>query len=263
MTEKPMLTRRALLSGLSIGGAGAVSGLCFSVPALSETPTSKDIAAARQLEGSCRLLPEAVEGPFYFDPDMERSDIRDGRPGLALSLILKIIDGATCSPIEKARVDVWHADARGVYSGYGGQGDDRQLSAKGESYLRGTQFSAADGLVRFTTIYPGWYPGRTPHIHVKVFLDEKTVLTGQIYFPDEMSGRVYQRKAPYSKRPVADTSNKTDWLFNQATKEGGGIVMNVEEKETGIVASLVIAVDKAGRSQAGGLKGWWDRLFKS
>lgn len=259
------ITRRAMVTwslfGLGAGSAGIVSGLCLPHSAFGADPKPVDIAAAKQIEGACRLLPEAVEGPYYFDPKLVRQDIRDGRQGREISLVLKVIDGTSCQPLEDVRVDVWHADARGVYSGYDSQGDKRDISAKGEDYLRGTQMSQADGVVRFTTIYPGWYPGRTPHIHVKLFLDNMTLLTGQIYFPDELSQRIYSSFEPYIKRPVSDTRNSNDWLFQSATKEGGGIVMTVDSDEDALVASLVIAVDKTGQ-RAGALRSWWRRLFQ-
>lgn len=258
MRTKTEITRRRLLQSLGLGGAGAVSGLCLPQSALADPVKPRDIAAATQIEGACRLLPEAVEGPFYFDPELLRRDIRDGKDGQKIELVLKIVDGASCEPIPGARVDIWHADARGVYSGYDGQGDQRETSAKGETYLRGTQFSETDGLVRFTSIYPGWYPGRTPHIHVKIFIDDKTVLTGQAYFPTDLSNRIYKTIAPYNQRPVADTDNKNDWLFNKAISEGGGIVMTAESKTDAerdeLIVSLVIAVDKTGQAAGGGIR---------
>jgi len=73
-------------------------------------------------------------------------------------------------------------------------------SSEGETFLRGTQFTDADGAVCFTTIYPGWYPGRTPHIHFKVILDDKDLVTGQLYFPDTISERIYATVSPYRER---------------------------------------------------------------
>ena len=201
------------------------------------------------------LWPHAVEGPYYFDPKLVRPDIAEGRAGLPVKLSLKVIEFGSCQPLPNARVDVWHADAGGVYSGYGGQGDKHDISAKGLTYLRGTQMTDANGMAIFSTIYPGWYPGRTPHIHVKAFLGETSVVTGQIYFPDDVSARVYRDEKPYSARPVPDTTNATDGIFRDGRKEGGGTVFAVTQSNGLLQAALVIAVDPTGKA-AESQQGW-------
>lgn len=249
-------TRRRILGALAIGAAGAPVDIGLG-RAGSVNPTP-----SQQMPGTCVLFPQAVEGPYYFDPKLVRADITEARPGLPLKLVLKFMDNGSCTPIAAVRVDVWHCDAGGVYSGYAGQGDDRSASTEGQHYLRGTQSTDANGLVAFNTIYPGWYPGRTPHIHVKAFLDEKTVLTGQIYFPDDMSLRVYKSHAPYNTRPVPDTTNTRDFIFREGEKDGGGIILAMEEAEAGVTGTLLIAVDHSGEAarRAGG---FWRRLFGS
>lgn len=243
MTTK--LSRRRLLGGLLLGGAG--TGMFSATGTAAERSST---APAAQAQGSCLLFPEAVEGPYYFDPNTVRKDITEGRPGHPMRLALKVIEHGTCRPIPSARVDVWHADARGVYSGYPAQGDARNISAKGKTYLRGTQISDSNGEATFDTIYPGWYPGRTPHIHLKVFLDEKTLVTSQAYFPDELSARIYKEKEPYAERPLADTSNRQDFIFLSGLKAGGGIVLAVEDEAEKLTASLLLAVDRSGISRA-------------
>jgi protocatechuate 3,4-dioxygenase beta subunit len=192
-------------------------------------------------------------GPFYFDPRLVRPDITEGRPGMPLELRMRVLDGTTCKPLPGARVDIWHADARGIYSGYDGQGDDGRTSAVGETYLRGAQTTGADGVVTFRTVYPGWYPGRTPHIHIKVFLDKRTVLAGQAYFPDGLSARIYRERAPYNVRPVADTVNAGDFLFRSGGKEDGGAVLAITEATDIVTASLDITI---GRAPPAGIRGW-------
>ena len=199
----PTLSRRDALRGLSLGTAGNVL-----MPGASHAETTP--AAAAQTPGVCVLFPQAVEGPFYFDPKLVRADITEGRPGAPVRLALRVIESGACAPIANARVDVWHADASGVYSGYDGQGANRDVSTKGTTYLRGTQITDADGRVMFTTVYPGWYPGRTPHIHVKVFLDAASLVTGQVYFPDDVSMQIYSEREPYKARHIADTTNASD-----------------------------------------------------
>jgi protocatechuate 3,4-dioxygenase beta subunit len=243
------LSRRQALGGLAAGACTAP--VAAALPAMAETAP----AAAEQPVGVCRLFPQAVEGPYYFDPGLVRSDIAEGRPGLPLHLALRLIDAGNCQPLPDVRVDVWHADARGIYSGYARQGDNRDISSKGERYLRGTQMSDGEGRVSFRTVYPGWYPGRTPHIHFKAFLDKRDLVTGQIYFEDALSARVYRERAPYNARPVADTTNANDFIFRDGVREGGGTVFAVAEEPDRLVASLVIAVDRTGAA-ARRARGW-------
>src|ERR1700748_1057872 len=76
----------------------------------------------RRLRDVCFLTPQSIEGPFYLDPRLGRAEIAGGRAGAPLRVDLRVIDGATCKPSERARVDIWHADSKGIYSGYEGQG---------------------------------------------------------------------------------------------------------------------------------------------
>jgi len=219
------------------------------------------LAAADQPPGQCRLFPQAVEGPFYFDPKLVRSDISDGRPGMPLRLELRIIETATCAAIPNARVDVWHADAEGLYSGYAGQGAGRSVSTKGERFLRGTQMTDADGVVRFQSVYPGWYPGRAPHIHVKLFVGEKRVATAQVYFPDEFSARIYTTYEPYKLRSIADTTNDEDGIFRSGERDGGGTVLAVNQDGETVVAALLIGVDRTGQAAEHAERGIFRRML--
>ncbi len=222
------ITRRKALSLLAITVGGAVV-----------LPRSAFAQNATLITGAdvCLLAPETTEGPFYFDPALVRRDITEGRPGLPTLVRLQVVD-ATCTPIAGARVDIWHCDAEGVYSGYAGQpGGD----ARGETFMRGTQVAGADGVVEFETIYPGWYGGRTPHIHFKILLDERSALTGQLFFPDEVSERVYATP-PYAGRGQADTTNATDGIARRA---GAAAMALVEELPERYEAAMIIGVDPA------------------
>ena len=107
------------------------------------------------------LSPEQTEGPYYIDGEKLRRDITEGRPGVPLLLRLRVVDASTCKPIKGAAVDIWHCDALGVYSGFGSGSGNR-------TFMRGIQKTDATGLARFRSVWPGWYQGRTVHIHVKV-----------------------------------------------------------------------------------------------
>jgi protocatechuate 3,4-dioxygenase beta subunit len=182
----------------------------------SEPPRSSagELAARFDDAARCTRTAEETEGPFYFEVDRVRSDIREGRDGAPLRLGVRVRDLSNgCEPIPNAVVDVWHCDATGSYS------------EPGATYLRGLQVANRDGIVEFTTIYPGWYPGRTVHIHAKVHLDKQTVLTTQFYFDDAFTDRVFSLE-PYAGDTGRDALNDSDPLFEKAlelslSKEGG------------------------------------------
>ena len=177
MLRSPVLSRRAAFAALSVPAVSALASAARAAP-LGDASGFRDV---------CFLTPQSIEGPFYLDPRLVRAQIAEGRTGVPLRVDLRVIDGATCKPSERARVDIWHADAQGIYSGYQGQGDKQDISTVGQKFLRGTQFTNGEGAVRFETIYPGWYTGRATHIHFKVLLDDRNVLTGQMYFPDAVN----------------------------------------------------------------------------
>jgi protocatechuate 3,4-dioxygenase beta subunit len=113
--------------------------------------------------------------------------------------------------------------------------------------LRGTQFTDDGGAVRFDTIYPGWYPGRTPHIHFKVILDDKDLVAGQLYFPDAVSERVYATHSPYRERKQErDTVNATDFIFLE--QRGADTLADIKEADGSYRAALVIGINRAGRA---------------
>lgn len=159
---------------------------------------------------SCVLTPEQTEGPYYLPNEKLRRDITEGRPGVPLFLRLTVVDASTCKPVKGAAVDIWHADALGVYSGFGSGSGNR-------TFMRGIQKTDANGLARFRTVYPGWYQGRTVHIHVKVHVAGNVLHTGQLYFPDSLTDRVF-RRPPYNRRGNRTTRNANDFVFANGGK---------------------------------------------
>jgi protocatechuate 3,4-dioxygenase beta subunit len=157
-----------------------------------------------------------TEGPYYFDVDSIRRDIREDREGTDLRLLIRVQDAEACTPIESAVVEIWHCDAGGLYSGFelasqGGVGGSGPTDE--ETYLRGAQVTNSDGQVEFLTVYPGWYRGRTVHIHFKVHLDSSTALTSQLFFDEEVTTQAYERE-PYRARTGQDTFNDNDGIFD-------------------------------------------------
>jgi len=198
------LNRRQALAGLGSVSLGALLAACNSDNDDVDTArveTSEGTTSDFDGAATCTQTAEQTEGPFYFDVDRIRSDIREDRKGVKLRLGVRVRDAAECQPIQNAVVDVWHCDARGSYS------------EPGETYLRGAQVTNREGVVEFTTVYPGWYPGRTVHIHAKVHIDKQTVLTTQFYFDDAFNAQVFER-APYASGSGRDASNDVDPLYD-------------------------------------------------
>jgi protocatechuate 3,4-dioxygenase beta subunit len=227
--EDTRLTRRASLLKLGglLAGAGAVGGL--------EAAEDAGAGPAGVSSGlvSCVLAPEQTEGPFWLDDQKVRRDITEGKPGVPLTLRLTVVDVSSCRPIRRALVDVWHCDAAGAYSGVQGAGD--------ATFLRGIQRADAKGVAVFTTVYPGWYPGRTVHIHVKVSLGGNVVHTGQLYFPDGVTDAVY-RRAPYSSRPNRTTRNAADSIYRNGGRRS---TLKLTRSGSGYIGSITMGLQRA------------------
>jgi len=225
------LTRRGSL--VRLGGllAGAIGGAGLKV----ETSEGAGPAAVASGALSCVLTPEQTEGPYYTANEALRRNITEGRPGIPLLLRAFVVNASTCRPIKSAAVDVWHADAGGVYSGFGS-------GAASRTFMRGIQRTNAKGLALFRTVYPGWYQGRTVHIHVKVRLGGNVVHTGQLYFPDTVTDAVYRNK-PYSSRPNRDVRNASDSIFRNG---GSKSLMSVKKNSSGMyVARIMMGVHRS------------------
>ena len=186
---------------------------------MSPEPVSEPLARMLSDCTTARLWAEQDEGPYHRDAQPLRRTIVEDRDGAALQLGIRLAysDG---TPVEQATVEVWQCDALGRYSGFPPPDDSTVVTAadapRGEylpdqTFLRGRQSTDTAGIVEFHTIYPGWYPGRTVHIHLMVH-DGAQTFTSQLYFPDELSDRVLSLP-PYSQRPGRDTTNDTDEIF--------------------------------------------------
>jgi protocatechuate 3,4-dioxygenase beta subunit len=258
LSRQRVTRRRALALGgaVSLGGLlAACGGSEGDAPAnrgaetgasTSNTPPPANSSVEELLAKApnCTMAPEQTQGPYWFDVDSIRDDIREKRPGARLDLALRVQDLSACkeggdrAPVRNAVVELWHCDAGGVYSGFesgstggpggpppGGSGEtsdgsysvgDQEATPSDDStFLRGAQPTGRDGIARFTTIYPGWYPGRTVHIHVKVHVDKETVLTSQIYFDEKVNAKVFT-SSPYDERSGRETLNDGDSLYDES-----------------------------------------------
>jgi protocatechuate 3,4-dioxygenase beta subunit len=221
------ITRRGALFGLGGLFAAAASG-AWKSDALGSSEGPAGVASG---EVTCVLAPEQTEGPYYVSNARVRRNISEGRAGRALMLRLRVVDASTCKPIKGASVDVWHSDAAGAYSGVQGNSG---------TFMRGVQRTDANGYAIFRTVYPGWYRGRTVHIHVKVHVGGNVLHTGQLYFPDAVTDAVY-RKAPYSRRGRRSTRNANDFVYRNGGKRS---LLSLRKNSTGYMGSITMGVQR-------------------
>lgn len=224
MSDRPIdgTMRRREMVALSAGGLASL--------ALQACGGGSDSAGTRPrgtaVKPDCVLTPEQEEGPFYIDLARVRRNLVEDRTGVPLALALTVVDAQTCSPIRDAAVDIWHCDALGTYSGEPSEGSE------GSSYLRGVQLTDGNGLAEFETIYPGQYPGRTTHIHLKVrtggrreggaYSGGNVSHTGQLFASDRRDTEVFAL-APYDRNPAPITARDADAIF--ATQGGSSAVL--------------------------------------
>lgn len=201
-------------------------------------------AAEASLPG-CIVRPELTEGPFFVDEMLNRSDIRtdpatdavsEGTP-LTLNFKVSQIASGACVPLAGAMVDIWHCDAAGRYS------DVSANDTVGQKFLRGFQTTDASGNATFQTIYPGWYPGRTVHIHFKIRADNEAgqgqEFTSQLFFDEALTDKVYTA-APYASRGARSTQNSDDGIFQGSS---GLLTLNVSEAAAGYNSTFDVALD--------------------
>lgn len=184
----------------------------------------------------CIISPEQTEGPYFVDEKLNRSDIRldpaDGKikDGVPLQLTLRVsgVRNTSCTLVAGAIVNIWHCDALGVYLDV----TDRSFNTVGKKFLRGYQVTDANGTVH-TTIYPGWYQGRTPHIHFKVRTTatsgQSYEFTSQLYFDEAISDRVYTQM-PYLSKGQCSQTNEQDGIFQQG---GNQLMLSLKENPQG------------------------------
>ena len=193
------------------------------------------------------LTPAQTEGPYFVDERLERSDVRSDpvsgavKPGAPLALALRVmrVDGTRCAPLPRAIVDIWHCDAAGIYS----DADDMRFDTRGARFLRGFQVTDGEGRVRFTTIYPGAYPGRAVHVHFKVRAQAAGAdaeFTSQFYFDDALTDRVHAL-APYAG-PARRTRNPQDGLYQRG---GRDLTLDVTPADGGYQAAYDVGVRAA------------------
>lgn len=205
-----MLDRRELLLqsfGAALTFGTGVRLLGATLPSAETVITAPDLTA----KDVCTLTCQQTLGPCYYDTGLIRSDIREGKVGLPTLLSFLVLNVDTCEPVANASIDIWHTDARGIYSApINTMCNGSDLTARSQRFCRGIQFTDANGYARFLTVYPGWYSGRTTHIHATIRVNNTEMVTTQFYFDDALNDAIYSSHASYNSRPVKDTTNLRD-----------------------------------------------------
>jgi protocatechuate 3,4-dioxygenase beta subunit len=162
----------------------------------------------------CVLYPEQTIGPCYAEMPATREDISDGMTGLPLRLSFLVVRANGCTPVPNASIDIWHSGYQGIYSAFEqgticNPGTDNVLS---QGFCRGVQLTNAEGKAHFSTIFPGWYTGRSIHIHFTVRVSGREAITSQLYFEDALSDEIMAQGA-YASRGQRDTTNEWDFIY--------------------------------------------------
>ncbi|KAK0202066.1 aromatic compound dioxygenase [Desarmillaria ectypa] len=184
--------------------------------------------------GSCTLVSESTQGPYYVDGEYVRSDITEDQDGIYSYVDVELIDYSTCEPVADVYIDFWHCNATGVYSGVvaRGNGNQNDESNLDKTFLRGIQTTNSEGYAQFETIFPGHYTSRANHIHV-IAHGDGTVFSngtfktssdrhvGQLFF-DQSLITVVEKTSPYTTNTQRLTENEDDSiLVNTVTRTNG------------------------------------------
>ncbi|MFI1524687.1 protocatechuate dioxygenase [Kitasatospora cineracea] len=306
--EGRRVSRRRALAGISSIGLGALLAACSSSGGGStsartttgadasispQASTTEDLTGLFADANTCALTAQTTQGPYYFDADKIRSDIREDREGVRLRLAIRVQDSESCKAIPSAVVEIWHCDASGTYSGAeqlstgggggpgggpgggtppsgaptgappsgaptgappsggpggpgagpggggGGGANDGMADLTPQDdkrYLRGAQVTNQDGIVEFTTVWPGWYSGRTVHVHAMVHIDNERTLTTQVMMDEALNTAVFA-KAPYSTHTGRDTFNDGDGIYQPS------MLLKVTEDGDGYLGVITFAAD--------------------
>ncbi|MGQ0740711.1 MAG: intradiol ring-cleavage dioxygenase [Alphaproteobacteria bacterium] len=247
MNSTKEIRRRQALGILGAAGAEVLAGRKL---ASAQDDAAPNVATPMP---DCIATPQQTEGPYFIDEHLKRADIRLDpvtnvvKHGLPLRLRINVsrVDGAACAPLEGAVVDVWQCDATGVYS------DVRDFQGlfdtRGEKFLRGYQVSDRNGATEFLTIYPGWYSGRTVHIHFKVHVSGGDArgyeLTSQLYFDDAITDQVFA-VGPYNAKGPRDTRNGQDGIFRRG-QSGAKLLLHLTPDVHGYMGTFHVGLRMA------------------
>jgi protocatechuate 3,4-dioxygenase beta subunit len=199
---------------LGIASIATASKLLESCSKDNNNDSSNDTTT----NSGCIVSPTETKGPFPIKTPSQLvlENIKSDRIGIPLLINLTIENkNNDCSVLEGAIVDIWHCDKDGNYSEYGGT-QMQQTDYTAVHFLRGRQTTNTKGLASFVSIYPGWYSGRAPHLHIEVLSSSGTsLLITQLAFPENVSSQVYS-SSNYAAHGQANTSNTSDNVFSDS-----------------------------------------------
>lgn len=218
-----MERKHFLKNGLAALGLAAIAPLANACKKDASGDADSDSSTS---SGSCTVSPTETEGPFptKSPSTLVKSDITGDRTGVAFTIKIYIKNkNNSCNALSNALVDIWHCDKDGNYSEYGGT-SMQSTNYTSVHFLRGRQTTDTDGLVTFTSIFPGWYSGRATHIHVHIYNASGTsLLVTQIAFPEGSSSAVATVNGSsgttygYTKGMTGYTYNASDNVFSDDT----------------------------------------------
>ena len=255
-----LIKRRTIVAGAMGAMLTPITGLLSPAFAQNNIKQAAEIGAMLDsIPNMCRVATAALEGPYYIDERILRSDIREGQPGVPLELELQILNAnASCRPVKGVPVSIWHCNAEGEYSGYlfnnpNELPDMKSVNEVGhvqekdnERWLRGVQTTDADGKVNFRTIVPGWYSPRAAHIHVRAFLSKSEMITTQLYFEQSLLNTIQSTHKAYKERGVAVYTNENDVVRRQTGISGMEDVLKVTARADGsLYATMALAAGHA------------------
>jgi protocatechuate 3,4-dioxygenase beta subunit len=249
---------------------------------VAHSPQSLNALQRRQLDQTrllcsreihCILAREAVEGPYYVDNPMIRSNITENRTGAFMNLTITLLNVQNCSPVPNAYVDIWHADAIGEYSGWASDQltrrspmsilSERGIPVESSRWLRGVLPSDKNGSARFSTVFPGWYPGRSTHIHLRVhignisddsghFIGSSNIShTGQLFFSDDLVTEMSKTQEPYAthRKALLPTLNGDDGIYLDS--HGGDQIVSVAKNSDGFFTGTVtVGIDPTSNQRS-------------
>lgn len=220
----------------------------------SSTSSTVSVSVTASSSATCgTTIPSVTEGPYWTDDSASgynrstiTSDIAgtNTQTGVALTLTLYIYDRKnSCAAMESVQVDIWHCNASGIYSGVKNSTNGNGADYTSQSWLRGYQLSDSTGMVKFVTIIPGWYSGRTTHIHMRLrstydTSSDGSTNTAQLFFDQTFIDTLDTTVSPYSSSGKNTVTNAGDSIYNS---EGGTTLLSVSgSASAGYAASFSI-----------------------
>ncbi|MFV1564815.1 MULTISPECIES: hypothetical protein [Phaeobacter] len=211
---------------------------CNNADVPASDPATRVTTPSDFIGEGCRMFEDSFEGPYFTCSPTPGKNIAEGQAGQPLTVAFRLIDG-NCQPLPDGVIDVWACDATGHYSGYGFSSDERPPMVRAilfghiepdrpQRFCRGALRTDADGIAEFDTIYPGFYYGTPIHIHFKVHVNGRNLLTSQATFSEDWNERI-MGTAPYNvARSIRRSTDDTGFEKMRIMERGGRLVATLD-----------------------------------